>query len=148
MLYFANEDYKLKCADSTKVDVSLENVTPVCFTPLKSADTKINGKSILLGLTITVTAATGSITTSIIDGSNIVFVSAAGTLTGSSEKVKDNSAGICLADENATILTLESSKCTKGKLTVVGTNSSSGATVTDICDIWFSNAGQNYVKGD
>lgn len=148
MLYFANEDYKLTCYDSTKVPVSLDNCTPVCFVPQLSPKLKANNKSVLTGLTITVTALTGSITTSKIDGSAVTFASAAATLVGNSEKNLIDSMPICLADENATILTLETSKCTKGKLTVVGTNTQSGASVTDVCDIWFSDAGQTYVKGD
>lgn len=148
MLYFANEDYKLTCYDSTKVPVSLDNCTPVCFVPQLSPKLKANNKSVLTGLTITVTALTGSITTSKIDGSAVTFVSAAATLVGNSEKNLIDSMPICLADENATILTLKTSKCTKGKLTVVGTNTQSGASVTDVCDIWFSDAGQTYVKGD
>ena len=148
MLYFANEDYKLTCYDSTKVPVSLDNCTPVCFVPQLAANMKANNKSVLTGLTIAVTTLTGSITTSKIDGSVVSFVSASATLVGNSEKNTIDNLPICLADENATILTLETSKCTKGKLTVVGTNTQSGATVTDVCDIWFSNAGQTYVKGD
>lgn len=148
MLFIANEDYKLKCADSTKQDVSLEGVTPVCFVVQKSANSKINGKGIVHNLVITVTAATGTIKTSLIDGSAVTFKSAAGSINGSSEKVKIDTLPVCLADKNASIMTLPTSKCSKGKLTVVGTNASSGATVTDVCDIWFSNAGQNYVKGD
>ena len=35
MLFLANEDYKLKCYDSTKVEVSLEGLSPACFTVIK-----------------------------------------------------------------------------------------------------------------
>lgn len=148
MLFLANEDYKLKCYDSTKVEVSLEGLSPACFTVIKSDKMKINNKGVVTQLIIAATTATGSITTSLIDGSTITFVSAAGTLIGNTEKNLIDSQPICLADENATILTLETSKCTKGKLTVIGTNTQSGASVTDVCDIWFSDAGQNKVKGD
>lgn len=148
MLFLANEDYKLKCYDSTKVEVSLEGLSPACFTVIKSDKMKINNKGVVTQLIIAATTATGSITTSLIDGSAVTFVSAAGTLVGNTEKNLIDSQPICLADENATILTLETSKCTKGKLTVIGTNTQSGATVTDVCDIWFSDAGQDKVKGD
>lgn len=148
MLFLANEDYKLKCYDSTKVEVSLEGLSPACFTVVKSDKMKINNKGVVTQLIIAATTETGSITTSSIDGSTVTFVSAAGTLVGNTEKNLIDSQPICLADENATILTLETSKCTKGKLTVIGTNTQSGATVTDVCDIWFSDAGQDKVKGD
>lgn len=148
MLFLANEDYKLTCYNSAKTPVSLDNCTPVCFVPQLSPKMKINNKSVVTGLSIAVTTVTGSITTSLIDGSAVTFVSASGTLTGNSEKNKIDNVPICLADKMATILTLETSKCTKGKLTVVGTNTQSGATVTDVCDIWFSDAGQDKVKGD
>lgn len=148
MLYLANEDYKLKCYDSTKVEVDLSGVSAACFTVQKSPKMKINNKSVVTGIVITVTAVTGSITTSLIDGSAVTFVSASGTLIGNTEKNLIDNVPICLADENATILNIATSKCTKGKLTVVGTNTQSGATVTDVCDIWFSDAGQSYVRGD
>ena len=148
MLFLANEDYELKCYDSMKQEVSLDGLTPACFTVMKSDKMKINNKGVITQLIIAATTATGSITTSLIDGSTITFVSAAGTLVGNTEKNLVDSQPICLADENATILTLETSKCTKGKLTVIGTNTQSGATVTDICDIWFCDAGQDKVKGD
>ena len=148
MLFLANEDYKLKCYDSSKVEVSLEGLSPACFTVIKSDKMKINNKGVVTQLIIAATTATGSITTSLIDGSTVTFVSAAGTLVGNTEKNLIDSQPICLADKNATILTLETSKCTKGKLTVIGTNTQSGATVTDVCDIWFSDAGQDKVKGD
>lgn len=148
MLYLANEDYKLKCYDSSNLEVSLANLSPLCFTVQKSNNMKIDGKSVITGLTILVTTATGSITTSKIDGSAVTFVSASGTLVGSTEKNLVDSLPICLADENATILTLQASKCTKGQLIVVGTNTQSGATITDICNIWFSDAGQTSTKGD
>lgn len=148
MLYLANEDYKLKCYDSTKVEVDLSGVSAACFTVQKSPKMKFNNKSVVTGIVITVTAVTGSITTSLIDGSAVTFVSASGTLIGNTEKNLIDNVPICLADENATILNIATSKCTKGKLTVVGTNTQSGATVTDVCDIWFSDAGQSYVRGD
>ena len=148
MLYLANEDYKLKCYDSTKVEVDLSCVSAACFTVQKSPKMKFNNKSVVTGIVITVTAVTGSITTSLIDGSAVTFVSASGTLIGNTEKNLIDNVPICLADENATILNIATSKCTKGKLTVVGTNTQSGATVTDVCDIWFSDAGQSYVRGD
>ena len=148
MLFLANEDYKLKCYDSLKSEVSLEGLTAACFTVIKSDKMKIDNKGVITQIVISASTATGSMTTSLIDGSTVTFVSAAGTLVGSSEKNKIDSQSICLADENATILNLETSKCTKGKLTVVGTNTQSGASVTDICDIWFSDAGQDKVKGD
>ena len=148
MLFLANEDYKLACYNSAKTPVSLDNCMDVCFIPQLSPKMKIDNKSILTGLDIIVTALNGSITTSIIDGSAVTFVSASGKLTGSSEKNLIDTLPICLADETATILNLATSKCTKGKLTVIGTNVSSGATVTDVCDIWFSDAGQNKVRGD
>ena len=148
MLFLANEDYKLKCYDSAKNEVSLSNVTPICFSLQTSPYMKIDGKKVVTGLTITVTTVTGSIRTTAIDGSAVTFVSANGTITGSTEKNFIDSQPICLADENATILNLLNSKCSKGKLTVIGTNTESGATVTDICDIWFSDAGQSNTKGD
>ena len=148
MLFLANEDYKLKCYDSLKSEVSLEGLTAACFTVIKSDKMKIDNKGVITQIVISASTATGSMTTSLIDGSTVTFVSAAGTLVGSSEKNKIDSQSICLADENATILNLETSKCTKGKLTVVGTITQSGASVTDICDIWFSDAGQDKVKGD
>ena len=148
MLYLANEDYKLKCYDSTKVEVDLSGVSAACFTVQKSPKMKFNNKSVVTGIVITVTAVTGSITTSLIDGSAVTFVSASGTLIGNTEKNLIDNVPICLAVENATILNIATSKCTKGKLTVVGTNTQSGATVTDVCDIWFSDAGQSYVRGD
>lgn len=149
MLYLANEDYKLTCYDSTKVPVSLDACTPVCFTPQLAQKLKIDNKYVLTGLTIAVTTATGSITTSKINGTSVTFVSATATLVGNSEKTKIDNLPICLADETATILTLETSKCTKGKLTVTGvTTSSPPSPVVDVCDIWFSNGGQNKVKGD
>ena len=149
MLYFANEDYKLKCYDSLKVEVDLSAVTDVCFVPQLAAKMKANNKSVLTGLTIAVTTVTGSITTSKIDGSSVAFVSASATLVGNSEKNTIDSLPICLADENATILTLETSKCTKWKLIVNGQQTSTPfEPVVDICDIWFSDAGQDKVKGD
>ena len=149
MLYFANEDYKLTCYDSQKTPVSLDNCTPVCFVPQLAAKMKANNKRVLTGLKITVTTLTGSITTSKIDGSSVAFVSASATLVGNSEKNKIDSLPICLADENATILTLETSKCTKGKLIVNGQETTSPySPVVDTCDIWFSDAGQDKVKGD
>lgn len=148
MLYLANEDYKLKCYDSTKQEVSLNGLTAACFNVIKSNKMKIDNKSVVTGLVITATTVTGTIKTSIINGTSVTFVSASATLNGSSEKNKIDTLPICLADPNATILTLANSKCTKGKLTVVGTNVQSGATVTDVCDIWFSDAGQSKVKGD
>lgn len=149
MLYFANEDYKLTCYDSAKTPVSLDNCTPVCFVPQLAAKLKANNKSVLTGLTITVTTLTGSITTSMIDGSSVAFVSASATLVGNSEKNTIDSLPICLADENATILTLETSKCTKGKLIVNGQQTTPPySPVVDTCDIWFSDAGQTYLKGD
>ena len=148
MLYLANEDYKLNWYDSTTVEVDLSGVSAACFTVQKSPKMKFNNKSVVTGIVITVTAVTGSITTSLIDGSAVTFVSASGTLIGNTEKNLIDNVPICLADENATILNIATSKCTKGKLTVVGTNTQSGATVTDVCDIWFSDAGQSYVRGD
>ena len=32
MLYLANEDYKLKCYDSSKQEVSFEGLSAACFT--------------------------------------------------------------------------------------------------------------------
>ena len=149
MLFLANEDYKLTCYDSTKVPVSLDNCTSVCFVPQLSQNMKINNKSVLTGLNIAVTTATGSITTSKVNGTSVTFVSATATLVGNSENNKIDTLPICLADENATILTLETSKCTKGKLIVNGQQTSSPfSPVVDVCDIWFSNAGQSKVKGD
>ena len=109
---------------------------------------KIDYKSVITQIDISATTATGSITTTLIDGSTVTFVSASGSLVGSSEKNKVDSQPICLADENATILNLVTSKCTKGQLIVTGTNTESGATVIDKCDIWFCDAGQSNTKGD
>lgn len=148
MLYLANEDYKLKCYDSAKQEVSLSGLTDVCFAVQKSDKMKINNKSVVTGLTITVTAITGSITTTAIDGSVVTFVSAAATLVGNTQKNTIDSLPICLADKNATILNLASSKCTKGTLSVVGLNTETGLPVYDSCDIWFSDAGQTKVRGD
>jgi hypothetical protein len=150
MLYLANEDYKLKCYDSTKQEVSLSELTAACFTITKSDKMKINNKSVITKIVIAATTVTGSITTSLIDGTTVIFVSASGTLTGNTQHNKIDSLPICMADENATIHTLESSKCTKGKLTVVGSNTTTTppTPVTDICDIWFSDAGQTNTKGD
>ena len=148
MLFLANEDYKLKCYDSLKAEVDLSGLSPLCFTVQKSPKMKIDNKSVITSIAIAVTAVTGSIKTSKIDGSAVTFVSASGSLVGNSEKNKIDSMSICLADKNATILNLESSKCTKGKLIVTGTNAQSGATVIDECDIWFSDAGQDNTRGD
>ena len=149
MLFFANEDYKLKCYDSTKQEVSLSGLSPACFVAQKAAKLKANNKNVLTQLSITVTPATGTIKTSLIDGSSVTFVSASGTLIGNSQKNLINSLPICLADENATILTLEASKCTKGKLVVNGVTKSSPPTaVVDVCDIWFSDAGHSKTRGN
>ncbi|WP_407432513.1 hypothetical protein [Methanobrevibacter sp.] len=148
MLYLANEDYKLTCYDSLKQEVDLSGVTEVCYIVQKSPKMKRDNKSVVTSINIVVTALTGLITTSLIDGSTVTFVSASGTLTGNSQKNKIDGVPICLADENATILTINTSKCTKGKLTVIGSNTQSGATITDVCDIWISDAGQNKVRGD
>ena len=148
MLYLANEDYKLKCYDSLKQEVDLSGVSAACYTIVKSSKMKINNKSVITSIVINVTALTGVITTSLIDGSNVVFVSAIGTLTGNSQKNIIDNLPICLADENATILTLETSKCTKGTLTVIGSNTSTSLPVTEVCDIWFCDAGQDKVRGD
>ena len=148
MLYLANEDYKLKCYDSLKQEVDLSGVTEVCYIVQKSPKMKIDNKSVVTSINIVVTALTGLITTSLIDGSTVTFVSASGTLTGNSQENKIDGVPICLADENATILTINTSKCTKGQLTVIGSNTQSGATITDVCDIWISDAGQNKVRGD
>ena len=150
MLYLANEDYKLKCYDSTKQEVSLSGLTAACFTVTKSDKMKIDNKGVVTQLVIAATTATGSLTTSLIDGTTVVFVSASGTLTGNTQHNKIDSLPICMADENATILTLETSKCTKGKLTVIGSNTTTTppTPVTDVCDIWFCDAGQTSTKGD
>ena len=74
MLFLANEDYKLKCYDSAKNEVSLSNVTPICFSLQTSPYMKIAGKKVVTSLTITVTTVTGSIRTTAIDGSAVTFV--------------------------------------------------------------------------
>ena len=149
MLYLANEDYELKCYDSLGAEVDLSGITPASITVQKSTTMKINNKYVVTGLIITATLVTGSmITTSIIDGSNNTFVSASATLTGSTENNFIDTLPICLADENATILNLAASKCTKGKLVVTGVNTSTSAPVVDNCDIWFCKAGQTDVRGD
>lgn len=148
MLKIANEDYKLKCYDSLGQEVSLSGLTEACFTVQKSEKMKIDNKKVVTGIVINATALTGSLTTSLIDGTNVIFVSATGTLIGNAAKNTIDYIPVCLADENATILTLQTSKCTKAKLAVVGQNVQSGVPVPDVCDIWFSNAGQSNVRGD
>ena len=148
MLYLANEDYKLKCYDSAKQEVDLSGLSPLCFIVQDTTKMKINHKKVITGLVITVTAATGIIKTTAIDGSAVTFVSAAGNLVGNTKKNTIAHTPLCLADKNATILNIATSECTKGKLTVIGTNAQSGATVTDVCDIWFSDAGQNKIRGN
>ena len=148
MLYLANEDYELKCYDSLGSEVDLSSLSPACVTVQKSTKMKINNKFVVTGIVITVTAATGLITTTLIDGTTNTFVSASATLVGSTQKNLIDVLPICMADENATILTLATSKCTKGKLIVTGVNSQSGTPVVDTCDIWFHKAGQTDVKGD
>ena len=148
MLFLANEDYKLKCYDSMKQEVSLEGLTPACYTIQKSLKMKIDNKSVITAISINATTLTGTITTSLIDGTNVVFVSAAGILQGNTQKNKIDAMPICMADKNATIITLPTSNCTKGQLTVTGLNTQTGLPVPDVCDIWFSDAGQSVVRGD
>lgn len=147
--YVANEDFELECYDSSKVKVDLSGLSSLCYTIQKSSTNKSKSKAIIHNITINVTTVTGSIKTSKIDGSAVTFVSASGSINGSSEKYKSNKLSVCLADDTITPLNIASytGKGSKGKLTVVGTNSSSGATVTDICDIWIKKAGQNVLKG-
>ena len=137
MAYLVNEDYELGCKDSTQADVDLSGCMPSCFTPTKATNLKAGGKNVLTGLTITVTAATGSITTSLIDGSTVTFVSASGSIQGNATKVKSGGSAVCLDGEDGST----------GTLTVVGTNTQSGVTVTEPCKIWFSDAGQDKASG-
>ena len=130
-----NEDYELGCSDSMQADVDLSSCLPSCFTPTYANNVKANGKKTLTALTIAVTAATGSITTSVIDGETITFVSAAGTINGDSQNCDTNGTAFCLGTDQGST----------GTLTVVGTNTQSGSTITDVCDIWFEDAGQDKV---
>ena len=148
-LPLVNEDFEFGCADSAGMPVDLSGLSPeVCFAITKSAKDSIKGKALIHSIVITVTATTGSITTSIVDGTNIAFVSAAGSITGNSKKTSGNMQPFCLAD--STILPAAAKSYagdgTIGTLTVVGTNTSTGATVSDVCTIWFKNAGQNVVN--
>ena len=147
--YVANEDFELDCYDSTKVKVDLSGLTSLCYTIKKSSTNKSKKKAIIQNITINVTTATGSIKTSKIDGSAVTFVSATGSIAGSSKKYKTDKLSVCLADDTITPLNIASytGNGSKGKLTVIGTNSSSGATITDVCDIWIKKAGQNVLKG-
>jgi hypothetical protein len=149
LLPIVNEDYELGCADSLMADVDLSGLTDACFIPVKATNLSVGGKAVLTSLTITATAATGSITTSLIDGTNIVFVSASGTIQGSATKVTTGEQPVCLADEDITGATAATytENGSIGTLTVIGSNTSTGAAVTDVCNVWFSSAGQDKAKG-
>lgn len=149
MLPLVNEDFEFGCADSTGMEVDLSGLSAeLCFVVNKDSNATSKGKALVKGVTINVTAATGSITTSTIDGSAVTFVSATGTITGNSQKTKGSLSPFCLADED--LLPMQALTYTgdgsMGTLVVTGTNSSSGATVTDNCKIWFKKAGQNVGK--
>lgn len=149
MLPLVNEDFELGCADSKGVGVDLSGLSAeLCFVINKDSKVTSKGKALIHSITINVSAATGSITTSTIDGSAVTFVSASGTITGNSRKVTGSLSPFCLADED--LLPIQALTYTGagsiGTLVVTGTNSSSGATVIDNCKIWFKKAGQNVVK--
>ena len=146
--YIVNEDYKLGCADSVMQNVDLSGLSAACFSVVKSNSVKSKNKKAVLSVAINVTAATGVIKTSIIDGSAVTFVSAAGVISGSSKKNTSLKQKFCLADSNITAATVAvyMGNGSIGDLTVIGTNVSSGATVTDKCKVWFKDAGQNVAK--
>lgn len=149
MLPLVNEDFEFGCADSTGMEVDLSGLSAeLCFVVNKDSNATSKGKALVKGVTINVTAATGSVTTSLIDGSSITFVSAVGTIMGNSQKTIGTLLPFCLADEN--LLPAQALAYTgdgsMGTLVVTGTNSSSGATVVDNCKIWFKKAGQNVGK--
>lgn len=145
--YVANEDYELGCADSLMADVDLSGCSPACFTLIKTNNVKASGKNCLASIILSVTPATGTIKTSLIDGSAVTFVSATGAINGSS-RAKSNHQSMLLADDTitgATVSTYTGGGST-GTLTVVGTNTQSGATVTDVCNVWIKKAGQKKFK--
>lgn len=146
--FIVNEDYQLGCADSTMMDVSLSALSPACFTNVKSNSVKVGGKSAIQSVVIAVTPATGVIKTSLIDGSAVTFVSASGSISGSSKKNMSGKQKFCLADSKITGATVAAyaGGGSVGDLIVVGTNVASGVTVTDKCKVWFKDAGQSVVK--
>lgn len=157
MLYFANEDYELKCCDSMSQEVDLSQLSDLCFTVLSTDKVLVKNKKAILNIGINVTAATGNLTTSLIDGSSVKFVSATTALplgkdiAGTTDKNKTNNNSFCLADPDITPLTIKAytGKGSVGKLYVTGQQTSSPySTVTETCDVWISSAGQKKVRGN
>lgn len=146
--FIVNEDYKLGCADSAMQNVDLSGLSVACFSVVKSNSVKSKNKKAVLSVAINVTAATGVIKTSIIDGSAVTFVSAVGVINGTSKNNTSAKQKFCLADSKITAATVAAymGNGSVGDLTVIGTNASSGATVTDKCKVWFKDAGQNVAK--
>lgn len=145
--YPANEDYELGCADSAMGTVNLSSCSPVCFTAVKATSLKACGKNCLTSLSIAVTPATGMVKTSLIDGASVTFVSASGSISGSSDTKSGNMA-LLLADDQITGATVSAytGKGSVGTLVVNGVNASSGAPVVDSCKVWIKKAGQTKVK--
>ena len=146
--FIVNEDFKLGCADSVMQNVDLSGLSAACLSVVKSNSVKIKNKKAVLSVTITVTAATGFIKTSLIDGSAVTFVSASGVINGTSKKNTSAKQKFCLADSKITPanVSLYMGNGSVGDLVVVGVNASSGAPVTDNCKVWFKDAGQNVAK--
>lgn len=146
--FIVNEDYELGCSDSLMMDVNLGALSPVCFTNVTSNSLKIKGKRAVSSVAIAVTPATGVLKTSLIDGVAVTFVSATGSISGSSKKNTSLMQKLCLADSKITGPTVAAytGGGSVGDLVVIGTNVTSGATVTDKCKIWFKNAGQAVAK--
>lgn len=146
--YAANTDYQLGCVDSAFAEVDLSACSPECFSVVTTPFMKAGGKNCLTQINVAVTPATGSITTSIIDGSAVTFVSATGFITGSSSKASSGHTPLLLADSNitATSISTYSGEGSIGTLIVVGTNTQSGATVSDVCQLWIKDAGQDVVE--
>lgn len=146
--YVATPDCVVSGADSAVSFIDLSGLTEQCFNFEISPFLKAGGKDVVTRILINATAATGIVKTTLIDGVTNVFVSAAGEIRGSSKKAKSQGKSLCLADSAIAPGNVAAymGNGSKGKLTVIGQNSSSGAAVSEICDIWISDAGQVVTK--
>lgn len=146
--YVANTDYQLACVDSANVEVDLSGCSPACFFPVPASTLKADGKECLIQIQITITPATGVLKTSLVDGVAVTFNSATGFISGSSSKTSARHTPLLLADSDITPATINSytGEGSIGTLIVIGTNVETGITVSDFCQVWIKDAGQNVLE--
>lgn len=138
--YLANKDCEIACTDAEmgSVDLSLCVIVPVPVPTCKAGSELVSQ--------IMITCPPSSLKTTLVDGSSFVQTApVVATIMGSTQKCLATHQPVCMTDKKDPMQGGQGS-CIKN-IPVVGVNSSSGATITDMVTFWIKDAGQDKVQG-